>query len=312
MKLTPSACLWFNGEFVPWEEARIHVLTHALHYGSAVFEGLRAYATPQGPAVLGLAAHVERLFHSCKIVDLPLEHSAEEISAAILETVRRNRHAACYIRPLVFRGYGALGVFPAECPVEMAIATFPWVKTQEAESLEAGIDVGVSSWRRMAPDTHPALAKVAGNYVNSQLVVVEARRHGYADGLVLDVDGFVAEGSGQNVFLVQGGALCTPPVGDSILAGVTRRCVFEIAGDLGIRLQEQRIARELLYTADEIFLTGTVAEITPVRSVDGKTVGVGKRGPITQSLQKRFFGTLRGEFEDRHGWLTPVRAAPGS
>lgn len=312
MKLTPSPFLWFNGEFVPWEEARVHVLTHALHYGSAVFEGLRAYATPRGPAVLGLSAHVERLFHSCKIVDLPLEHTSEEISAAILETVRRNGHSACYIRPLVFRGYGALGVFPAECPVEIAIATFPWLKAQEAESLEAGIDVGVSSWRRMAPDTHPAMAKVAGNYVNSQLVIVEARRHGYADGLVLDVDGFVSEGSGQNVFLVHDNVIGTPPVGDSILAGITRRCVLELAADLRIPAREQRIPREMLYTADEIFLTGTVAEITPVRSVDGKTVGVGKRGPVTQSLQKRFFGTLRGEFEDRHGWLTPVRSAGGS
>ncbi len=312
MKLTPSPYLWFNGEFVPWEEARIHVLTHALHYGSAVFEGLRAYATPRGPAVLGLAAHVERLFQSCKIVDLPLEHTQSAISAAILETVHRNRHPACYIRPLVFRGYGALGVYSAECPIEIAIATFPWVKAEEAESLETGIDVGVSSWRRMAPDTHPAMAKVAGNYINSQLVVVEARRHGYADGLVLDVDGFVAEGSGQNVFLVHGGTLLTPPVGDSILAGVTRRCVLELAADLGIRVLEQRVARELLYIADEIFLTGTVAEITPVRSVDGKPVGTGRRGPVTQSLQKRFFGTLRGEFEDRRGWLTLVRAATGT
>ncbi len=309
MKLTPSPYLWFNGEFVPWEEARIHVLTHALHYGSAVFEGLRAYATPRGPAVLGLDAHVERLFHSCKIVDLPLEHTPAAISAAILETVHRNRHTACYIRPLVFRGYGALGVSPDECPIDIAIATFPWLKAQEAETLETGIDVGVSSWRRMAPDTHPALAKVAGNYINSQLVVVEAKRHGYAEGLVLDVDGFVSEGSGQNVFLVHDGSLLTPPVGDSILAGVTRRCVLELAADLGITVVERRVARELLYTADEIFLTGTVAEITPIRSVDGKSVGTGRRGPITQSLQKRFFGTLRGEFEDRRGWLTLVRSS---
>ncbi|MFN0244074.1 MAG: branched-chain amino acid transaminase [Planctomycetota bacterium] len=306
MKLSPSPFIWFNGKLVPWEQAQVHVLTHALHYGSSVFEGIRAYATPRGTQVLGLAQHVDRLFHSCKIVHLPLEYSRDAIQAAIRETVRENRHDACYIRPLVYRGYGALGVWPEECPVEIAIATFPWIKQNERELLENGIDVGVSSWRRMAPDTHPAMAKAAANYLNSQMIIMEAKRHGYADGLALDVHGYVAEGSGQNLFLVQDGVVFTPPIGDSILAGFTRRVVIELAGDLSLRVVEQRVAREMLYTADEVFLTGTVAEITPVRSVDRLAVGAGKRGPVTHALQQRFFGLLRGEHADSRGWLTPV------
>ena len=311
MKLTPSKSIWFNGELVPWNEAQIHVLTHGLHYGSAVFEGLRAYATPRGTAVHCLAAHVDRLFQSCKIVDLPIPFGEHDVEEAILATVRDNGHDACYVRPLVFRGYGALGVFPGECPVEVAIATFPWDDPKKPEALEKGIAVGVSSWRRIAPDTMPALAKSAGNYVNSQLILVEARRHGYAEGLALDVDGFVAEGSGQNLFLVQDGRLYTAPVGASILSGVTRRCVMQLAEDQDIDVVEQRIPREMLHTADEAFLTGTAAEITPIASVDGKPVGRGGRGVMTQSLQKRFFGIVRGELEDRYGWLTPVAARSG-
>lgn len=306
MKLTPSTFVWFNGELVPWDKAQVHVLTHALHYGSAVFEGVRAYAAKGGTAVFGLREHVERLFHSCKIVHLPLRWSQDEVEQAILDTVRANKHDACYIRPLAYRGYGALGVWPEECPVELAIATFPWVKSNEQELIEKGIDVGVSSWRRMAPDTHPAMAKVAGNYVNSQLVILEAKRHGYAEGIVLDVDGYLSEGSGQNLFLVQDGKLWTPPVGSSILAGITRRAVVELATDMGIAIVEQRLPRELLYTCDEMFFTGTVAEITPIRSVDGKPVGDGLRGPVTKRVQQRFFSIARGEIEDRHAWLTRV------
>src|SRR5437867_1517512 len=229
MKLTPSPFIWFNGEFVPWDKAQIHVLSHGLHYGAAVFEGIRAYSTPRGPAVLALAAHVVRFLQSCKIMDLPLRFGAEDVRQAILDTVRRNGHQACYIRPIAWRGYGALGVWPDECPVEIAIATFPWGGYLGPDAVEKGVDVGVSSWRRVAPDTLPAMAKVAGNYVNSQLVVMEARRHGYHEGLVLDVEGYVSEGSGQNLFLVQNGRLHTPPVGASILAGVTRACVVQIA-----------------------------------------------------------------------------------
>lgn len=306
MKLEPSKHIWFNGELVPWEKATVHVLTHALHYGSAVFEGIRAYKTVQGTAVMGLKEHVARLFQSCSIVHLPLRWSEAQVAQAILDTVRENRHEECYIRPLAYRGYGALGVYPGEVPVELAIATFPWDGHFAAEGLTQGIDVCVSSWRRMAPDTHPALAKCAGNYINSLMIVSEAKQHGYQDGLALDVNGYVSEGSGQNLFLFQDGRLFTPPIGASILAGYTRRCVIQTAGDLGIPVADQLLAREQLYTAEEVFLCGTAAEVMPVRSVDKRAVGSGKRGPVTEKIQKRFFATLRGELEDKHHWLTPV------
>lgn len=306
MKLIPSPFLWFSGKLVPWEDARVHVLSHALHYGSSVFEGIRAYPTKNGVAIFALKEHVARLFQSCKIVNLPLRWSEREVSDAIRETVRSSGHTACYIRPLAFRGYGALGVWPGDNPVELAIAAFPWVKTNEKELMEKGIDVGVSSWRRMAPDTHPAMAKVSGNYVNSQLVINEAKRHGYAEGLVLDVDGYVAEGSGQNVFLVQEEVLYTPPVGASILAGITRKATIAFAKDLDIEVVEQRIPREMLQTCDEAFFTGTVAEITPIRSVDGNPVGQGERGPVTARIQQRFHAIARGEIDDHRGWLTRV------
>jgi branched-chain amino acid aminotransferase len=306
MKLSPSAFIWFNGELVAWDQAQVHVLTHALHYGSSVFEGLRAYSTSRGTAVLGLELHVERLFHSCKTIHLPLRWTEPQICDAIRSTVRANKHTACYIRPLVYRGYGALGVWPEECPIEMAIATFAWERAMGDTALEKGIDVGVSSWRRMAPNTLPAMAKSAGNYVNSALAVLEARRHGYADCIVLDVDGFASEGSGQNLFVVRDGKLLTPPIGASILPGITRRCVIHLAHDLALPVVEQRIPREMLYSADEIFLTGTVAEITPVKSVDAKPVGTGARGPVTERVQRRYFSVLRGELDDRHGWLTMV------
>ena len=306
MKLTPSRVIWFNGELIPWEKATVHVLTHALHYGSSVFEGLRAYKTRQGTAVLGLDEHVERLLFSCKVMNLPLAWNADDIAKAIRDTVRANGHEACYIRPLVYRGYGALGVWPDENPVELAIATFPWELKLAPGALEKGIELGVSSWRRPAPDTHPTMAKIGGNYVNSMLIVMEAKRHGYNDGIALDVDGYVSEGSGQNLFLAMNDTLYTAPVGASILAGFTRGAVITLAKALGIPVVEQRIAREMLYAADEVFLTGTVAEITPARAIDGKQVGSGARGPLCERIQQRFFATLRGDIEDRHRWLTPV------
>jgi branched-chain amino acid aminotransferase len=307
VKLTPSRSIWFNGKLVPWDQAQVHVLTHALHYASSVFEGIRAYATPKGPAVFGLDAHVDRLFHSCKIVRLPIPFESSRIKSAILETVRENEHEACYIRPLVWRGYGALGVWPDENPVEVAIATFPWIKTNEKELWDKGVSAGVSSWRRMAPDTLPAMAKVSGNYVNSALVVGEAKRHGYDEGIVLDVDGYVSEGSGQNLFLVHDEALWTPPVGASILAGVTRDCVLGIGRELSIGAREQRLPREMLYTASEAFFTGTVAEVTPIHTIDGLPVGNGSRGPVTARIQERFHALTRGMAPDPRGWLTPVR-----
>lgn len=304
MKLVPSKWIWSNGKLIPWEEATVHVLTHALHYGSAVFEGIRAYETSRGPAIFGLREHVQRLFQSCNIVHLPLRWTPEEVEAAIRMTVRENGHPHCYIRPLVFRGYGALGVHGVDNPVELIIATFPWGVVFSPEALAAGIDVCVSSWRRMAPDTHPAMAKSAGNYVNSQLIVHEARERGFHDGLALDVHGYVAEGSGQNLFLISEGRLLTPPVGASILAGFTRKAVIAMARDLSIPVCEQLISREMLYTADEAFLTGTVAELTPIRSVDRRPIGIGKRGPVTERIQKRFFSLVRGEIADGNQWLT--------
>jgi branched-chain amino acid aminotransferase len=306
MKLTPQPFVWFNGQLVPWEAAQVHVLTHALHYASSVFEGIRAYATPKGPMVFCLSEHVERLFQSCKIIRLPLTWTEAQLSQGIRDTIRANNQDACYIRPLVYRGYGALGVWPDECPVEVAIATFPWVRPNEEQLLQNGLAVGVSSWRRMAPDTLPAMAKCAGNYVNSALAVSEAKDRGFQEAIALDVDGFVSEGSGQNIFLVHKGVISTPTVGSSILGGITRACVMQLAKDLGIPVVEQRLPRELLYTADEAFFTGTVAEVLPIRSVDGMNVGIGKRGPITQRLQELFLAIARGNAEDQHGWLTPV------
>lgn len=309
MPIPKSEYIWFNGEFVPWDEAKVHVLSHVLHYGTSVFEGLRAYKTPAGPAVLGLAPHVKRLFNSCKIINMPIPYSQEEMAQAILDTVARNGHEACYIRPLVFRGYEVLGVDPRPCPVEVIIATWEWGAYLGAEALEKGVDVAVSSWRRMAPDTHPAMAKTGGNYINSQMTVMEAKRHGYTEGIMLDIQGYVSEGSGENIFVVIDGQIFTPPVGNSILTGITRGFAITLAKEKGYPVIEQQIPREMLYIADEIFFTGTAAEITPVRSVDGVTIGSGSRGPVTEAIQREFFGIISGEIEDRHGWLTPVHRA---
>jgi len=306
MKLTPQAKIWFNGELVDWDKAQVHVLSHALHYASSVFEGIRAYATPKGTAVFCLDAHVERLSQSCRIIRLPLKWTTAQLGNAICDTIRANRLEACYIRPLVYRGYGALGVWPDESPVDVAIGTFPWIRPNEDQLLAKGLAVGVSSWRRMAPGTLPAMAKCAGNYVNSALAVSEAKDRGFQEAVLLDVDGYVSEGSGQNIFVVHRGVVSTPPIGSSILAGITRSCVMQLAKDLGIAVVEQRLPREMLYTADEAFFTGTVAEVMPIRSVDGLAVGDGARGPITQRLQERFFAIARGRAEDPHGWLTPV------
>jgi len=307
MAIPKSDVIWFNGEFVPWDEAKVHVLAHVLHYGSSVFEGIRAYHTKQGTAVLGLEPHTKRLFNSAKVIRMEIPFSEQEIADAIVATVKRNGHQACYIRPLAFRGYETLGVNPTACPVETIIATWEWGAYLGPEAVEVGVDVGVSSWRRMAPDTHPAMAKVGGNYVNSQMVVMEAKRHGYVEGIVLDTNGYVSEGSGENIFVVYDGKIMTPPLGNSILAGITRKFVMTLAQDLGYDVTEHQIPREMLYFADEIFFTGTAAEITPIKSVDGLPVGAGSRGPITKALQDEFFGILSGEKEDRYGWLTPVK-----
>jgi branched-chain amino acid aminotransferase len=306
MTISKTDTIWFDGRLVPWDQAQVHVSIHALHYGSSVFEGIRAYETASGPAVFCLDPHVDRLFNSAKVYRMEIPYTKEEIKQAIVDTIKANRHSACYIRPLVFRGFDTLSVNPLTCPVQVAIITIEWGRYLGPEAIEQGVDVGVSSWRRMAPGTFPAAAKIGGQYINSQLITMEAAEHGYTEGVALDINGFVSEGSGENLFLVSGGDILTPPLASSILQGVTRRCVITLAGDLGYQVRKELIPRELLYIADEVFFTGTAAEISPIRSVDGITVGAGHRGPVTERLQVEFFGITSGELPDRHGWLTPV------
>ena len=306
MKLRAVGKIWWNGELVPWEQANVHVATHALHYASSVFEGMRAYATPRGPAVVHLRRHAERLMHSCRIVGIPLPIGLEELEKAIVDTVRVNGYESSYIRPVVFRGYGQLGVDPSACPVQVAVIVIELGTYFAAEKLEKGVNLGVSSYRRPAPDTLPVMAKSAANYLNSQLVLLEAKSNGFDDGLALDIEGFLSEGSGANVFLVQRGALHTPSVDSSILEGITRACVIQIADDLGIEVVRRRIPRESLYISDEIFLCGSAAEVTPVNSVDHKQVGKGGRGPLTERIQREYSDIVHGRKEDRHEWLTLV------
>jgi branched-chain amino acid aminotransferase len=295
-----------NGALVPWDEARIHVGAHVIHYGSAVFEGIRCYSTPEGPAVFRLDAHMERLFNSAKIYWMELPWSLEQLNEAILETIQVNRLQSCYIRPIAYRGFGQLGVNPLECPVEVAILVWEWGKYLGAEALEQGVDVCVSSWNRLAPNTLPAMAKSAANYMNSQLIKVDAVKGGFVEGIALDTQGFVSEGSGENLFVVSKGRLITPPLVSSILPGITRDTVINLAHRLDIPVEEKALPREMLYLADELFFTGTAAEVTPIRSVDRRTIGAGKRGPVTESLQKAFFDVIEGRAGDDHGWLTPV------
>jgi branched-chain amino acid aminotransferase len=302
-----SEKIWFNGELVPWDEAQVHVAAHALHYGSSVFEGIRCYNTKGGPAILCLDEHLKRLYDSCKIYRLDVPYSLAALREAILATVKTNGHRSCYIRPIVFRGAGGFALDArGKCPVEVAVITVEWGTYLGEEALEQGVDVGVSTWARMAPNTYPALAKAGGHYTNSQLIAMEAQDRGFTEGIALDVFGYVSEGSGENLFLVRDGVLSTPPLGASILGGITRACVIRIARDLGYEVREELIPREALYTADEAFFTGTAAEITPIRSVDGITIGTGKRGPITKRIQEEFFGITSGKLPDRYGWLTPV------
>jgi len=306
MPFQKSEWIWYNGQFVPWDEARVHVTTHALHYGSSVFEGLRAYPTPAGPAVLGLDAHIRRLSDSSRLIRIEVPYSTLEIRGAILELVRRNHHADCYIRPLIFRGSETFNLDGRNCPTEMAIVSFEWGRYLGEEATDRGVDVMVSSWRRIAPDTLMALTKAGGNYLNSQLIVMEAVDNGFLEGIALDIQGFVSEGSGENIFIVQRGIIYTPPTSASVLMGITREYVVTLASEFGYEIREQNIPREMLYLAEEVFLTGTAAEITPVRSIDRIVVGSGRRGPVTKKLQDEYFGIVLGKLPDRHGWLTPV------
>lgn len=308
MPLKRSDYIWHEGRLVPWDQATVHVLSHALHYGSSVFEGVRVYKTPQGPVGFRLTDHIRRMFNSAKIYRLKIPYSREVLVEACKQVVRENRLIdGAYIRPIAFRGYGEMGVAgnPEE-PARCSVAAWEWGSYLGEGGLEDGVDVCISSWQRVAPNTVPALAKAGGNYLSSILVTLEARRLGFAEGIALNSAGYVSEGAGENLFLVQDGKLYTPPVAASILAGLTRDTVMKLAESAGLAVVEQDIPRELLYLADEVFLTGSAAEITPVRSVDKITVGAGKRGPLTERLQRQFFGLFDGTTPDIWGWLEPI------
>ena len=305
--------VWMNGRLVDFADAKIHVFTHALHYGSGIFEGIRCYDTKnQGPAIFRLAEHTRRLFDSCKIYRMEIPFTPEEVQKACLDTVAANEFNDCYLRPVAYRGFHSLGVSPQNCPVDLVVGAWKWGKYLGPEAIEQGVDVKVSSWNRMAPNTFPSLAKATGNYMNSILIRQDAAIDGYSEGIALDVNGYVSEGSGENVFIVRDGKIMTPPLGASILSGITRASIVRIARDLGFEVVESLIPRELLYIADEVFFTGTAAEVTPVRSVDRIPVGNGKRGPITERIQKEFFSYIAGEIPDRYGWFTPVYANRGA
>ena len=301
--MNTSEQIWMNGELVPWSEAKIHILAHVVHYGSSTFEGIRCYETTKGSAVLLLDEHIRRLKDSSKIYRMEIPYSDAELKEAILATIRANNQKACYIRPLVYRGQGALGVNPTRAAIEVAIATWEWGTYLGDDVLETGVDVRVSSWNRPAPTTHPTWATAGGNSLNSQLIKMEALMYGYAEGLALDVNGYVSEGSGENIFVIRDGIIYTPMTGQSILAGFTRYAIMHIAREQGYEVRETLIPREALYIADEVFLTGTAAEITPVRSIDKYPIGNERRGPITEHLQRAYLNIVQTG-EDPYNWLT--------
>ncbi len=313
MALTKTDKIWHNGRMVAWDDARIHVLSHVVHYGSAVFEGIRCYKTAQGPSIFRLREHMLRLVRSAHIYRMDLPFTVDQLAAAAGDLVRANHMDSCYIRPVVLRGYGDLGVHASSAvPIETYMACWSWGRYLGEEALRDGVDVCVSSWRRPAPDTLPQMAKAAANYMNSQLIKMEAIADGYVEGVALDEQGYVAEGSGENLFAVYDGSLWTSPVAHSVLPGITRASILTLASNFEIPVVEQPIPREMLYIADEAFFCGTAAEVTPIRSVDKITVGAGRRGPITERLQKEFFAITAGETPDRHGWLTPVNVTVGA
>jgi len=300
--------IWINGELVPHASATTHVLTHALHYGTSVFEGIRCYRTEKGSGVFRLREHIQRLIDSAKIYRMAPPYTAEELEKATVDTITNSGMEACYIRPLIFRGVGPMGVNPLKNPIETVIAVWEWGAYLGADALEKGVDVQVASWSRMAPNTHPAMAKAGGNYLNAGLVKMDAILNGYTEGIMLSRDGYVAEGSGENLFVIRDGVLYTAPISLSILPGITRMSVIELARDMGLSVREEYLPREILYICDELFFTGTAAEISPIRSVDHHVVGEGRRGPITEKLQTAFFDILE-KGNDPYGWLTPVQVA---
>ncbi len=302
--------IWHNGRLIPWNDAKIHVLSHVVSYGSSVFEGIRCYDTPRGPAIFRAREHAQRLLDSAKIYRMQLSYTLDELTTAMVDTVRESRLQDCYIRPIVLRGYGDVGVLPRETPIETYIACYPWGRYLGEEALGGGVDVCVSSWNRIAPNTLPALAKAGANYMNSQLIRMEADINGYSEGIALDEAGYVSEGSGENLFVVRDGKIVTPPLGASVLPGITRDTIIRIASQLDIPITDAIIPREMLYIADEVFFSGTAAEVTPIRSVDRIPVGNGRRGPITERIQKRYFEIVKGQTEDEFQWLTMVTPVP--
>ncbi len=301
--------IWKNGSLINWEDANIHVMTHALHYGTSVFEGIRCYKTSRGSEVFHLQRHVDRLYNSAKIYRMDIPFTREEFCTAVLDTIRANELEHCYVRPIVFRGFGPMGVNPLGNSVESYIAVWEWGKYLGDEAIEQGVDVCTSSWNRAAPNTIPAMAKAGGNYLSSILVKMEALTNGYSEGIVLDTNGYVSEGSGENIFVIKDSVVWTSPISGSILPGITRECVMKIAREKGYEVREQFIPREFLYIADEAFLTGTAAELTPLRSIDRIQIGAGKRGSITADLQSAFFDFVEGRVEDKWGWMTNVYAS---
>lgn len=306
--MTPTEKIWHNGRLIAWNDAKIHVLSHVVSYGSSVFEGIRCYETARGPAIFRLREHMRRMVDSAKIYRMDIPWTLDQLCDAVIETVRDSGLSSCYIRPIALRGYGIIGVLGQKNPVETYIACWEWGKYLGEEALASGVDVCISSWNRIAPNTLPALSKAGGNYMNSQLIRMEADVNGYAEGIALDTTGYISEGSGENIFVVRDGKIYTPPLGASVLPGITRDTVVQLAQQLDLPIVETIIPREMLYIADEVFFTGTAAEVTPIRSVDRITVGQGRRGPITERLQREFFGIVNGALPDRHGWLTPVES----
>lgn len=311
MSFSGGKLIWQNGQMIPWEQATVHVMTHALHYGSSVFEGIRVYKTPDGPQVFRLTDHMQRFYDSAKIYRMPMPYERDELIEVCKQLITANDLMnGAYIRPIAFRGYGEPGLAPKPGhKVDVAIAAWEWGAYLGAEGLENGVDVCISSWQRVAPNTIPSLAKAGGNYLSGQLISTEAKRLGFDEGIALSTDGTVSEGAGENLFMIRGGQIITPPATSSILTGLTRDTVIKLAARIGLTVEEKAIPREALYLADEIFFTGTAAEVTPVRSVDRIEIGPGHRGPITKKLQDAFFGLFTGETEDRDGWLEPVGVA---
>ncbi len=298
--------IWMNGALVDWNDAKIHIGSHIVHYGSGVFEGARCYDTVNGPACFRLDAHIRRLLDSARIYRMVSPYDAQALTDAVNDVIRANAFRACYIRPLIYRGYDSLGVNPMPCPVDVTVMVWEWGPYFTQEAIDEGLDVKISTWARNAPNTTPAMAKSVANYANAQLIKMEALADGYAEGIALDTQGNLSEGSGQNIFIVRDGIIYTPPIGNSVLWGITRDSVITLAGELGFEVREQTLPRETLYIADEVFFCGTAVEVTPIRSVDRVAVGPGRRGPITEAIQQRFFEIVKGTYPDHHGWLQPV------